>query len=1145
ALLGTVYVAPYQITYDTTLFADGSSQNLYVYVYDWAGNLNASTTNPVVVSVDNTDPTSSIIQPLPGANVTGTVNVRVVASDVGSGVEHVEIWNSTSFLGNAPFSAGYYIFSWDTTSGTQGAQTLYSRVYDNAGNMYHNSTGISVFVDNAIPNQADITSPTTGDNVSGTITIQAAVSDTGTGVYSVEFWYGPPGPGTQLGIDYSAPYSYTWDTTSVSDGAYSLYIKVNDYVGLSNTSSLVNITIDNTPPILTISYPTNGTEVYGATIWINGTSYDTMTGLVSFTWNDTINWELYKDPRVGDTTFALRNKTVVLGYVALTLNATDSVGNSEIATVYFNIIGVPTPTVDIQVPQDSAILNTNTIWINGTVTAGGSETISQMLIDNPSFTIHDDPTGSSSGTFSYYNSSPLADGVYTINVTAVNSISQKSYDLVTFRLDTTPPDTATITSPTAGANLSGTITILATATDTGGSGIAYVEFWNGSIQTGVLIGNDTTRSPYSTTWDTTLAVDGAHTLYVRAVDLAGNIRDSTGISVTVDNTLPNQADITSPVNGTYLRGNVIITATVADAGTGINYTEFYIGHPDTGTLIGTNYSSPSCSINWNTIGFDGIGILIYIKTYDFAGHALISSPANVTVDNQAPTTCVITAPAENANISGQVTVTATTQDNVGGSGIAYVEFWNGTPGSGQLIGNDTTPPSPFSILWDTTSWTDGVYLLQAKAVDYTGNSLVSAVRTVTVDNTPPNLAITTPTNGTTIYLSTSSTVWINGTTSDATTIVVSVKCNDSAFLLVKSPTVTDPSFAFRNQTAVSGLIQVLINSTDIVGNTQNVTLYFTVTTAPVPTVTITYPASDGLYLSLATIWINGTVTSGGGGHTISQMLINNPSFTIWDDPTGQESGVFSYYNSSPLADGAYTINVTAVNTLGLSDYALRSFTLDTIPPDSAVITSPPAGENVTGTITVVATATDTGGSGIAYVEFWNGSIQTGVLIGNDTTGSPYSTTWDTTLAVDGAHTLYVRAVDLAGNIRDSAGVSIIVDNTLPNQADIISPVNGTYQRGTILIVTTVADAGTGINYTEFYIGHPDTGTLLGTNFSSPTCSWSWNTIGYDGIRLLYIKTVDFTGHALISSPVNITIDNQAPISVVITSPADGSNISGQ
>jgi len=95
--------------------------------------------------------------------------------------------------------------------------------------------------------------------------------------------------------------------------------------------------------------------------------------------------------------------------------------------------------------------------------------------------------------------------------------------------DTTKP-TVSLTAPTAGATLSGTTTLTATASDN--VGVAKVEFFSGAT----LLNTDTT-SPYSYSWDTTTVTNGTYSLTAEAFDAAGNTQTSTAVSVTVNNTV--------------------------------------------------------------------------------------------------------------------------------------------------------------------------------------------------------------------------------------------------------------------------------------------------------------------------------------------------------------------------------------------------------------------------------------------------------------------------------------------------------------------------------------------------------------------------------------------------------------------------------
>jgi parallel beta-helix repeat protein len=80
--------------------------------------------------------------------------------------------------------------------------------------------------------------------------------------------------------------------------------------------------------------------------------------------------------------------------------------------------------------------------------------------------------------------------------------------------DTSPPSVS-ISAPSAGSTLRGTVAVSVTATDN--VGIARVE----ARVNGTLIGTDT-ASPYTFSWDTTRVADGSATLAVSAYDAAGN-----------------------------------------------------------------------------------------------------------------------------------------------------------------------------------------------------------------------------------------------------------------------------------------------------------------------------------------------------------------------------------------------------------------------------------------------------------------------------------------------------------------------------------------------------------------------------------------------------------------------------------------------
>jgi hypothetical protein len=93
--------------------------------------------------------------------------------------------------------------------------------------------------------------------------------------------------------------------------------------------------------------------------------------------------------------------------------------------------------------------------------------------------------------------------------------------------DVTAPTTS-ITSPTNGQTVSGTIPVSANADDN--VGVTLVEFYADNI----YIGSDNS-SPYQINWNTTNGSNGGHSLISRAYDAAGNVGASSAVNVTVNN----------------------------------------------------------------------------------------------------------------------------------------------------------------------------------------------------------------------------------------------------------------------------------------------------------------------------------------------------------------------------------------------------------------------------------------------------------------------------------------------------------------------------------------------------------------------------------------------------------------------------------
>lgn len=285
--------------------------------------------------------------------------------------------------------------------------------------------------------------------------------------------------------------------------------------------------------------------------------------------------------------------------------------------------------------------------------------------------------------------------------------------------DTTKP-TVSITAPAASATVSGTVNVTASASDN--VGVSKVEFY----VDGALKGTDTTAT-YLLSWNTTFLTNGSHTLAAKAYDAAGNVGQSSSITVNVNNPVADTTQpavaISSPASGATVQGTVAVSATASD-NVGVSKVEFYRNN----VLFAASNSAPY-SFSWNTTTVSNGSYTLMAKAYDAAGNVGQSGNVTVTVSNPVPDTTAptvsITSPANGSTVSGTVSITAGASDNVG---VSKVEFYV----NGVLKSTDTA--SPYSYSWNTTSVANASYTLIAKAYDAAGNTRQSGNVTVTVNN---------------------------------------------------------------------------------------------------------------------------------------------------------------------------------------------------------------------------------------------------------------------------------------------------------------------------------------------------------------------------------------------------------------------------
>jgi MYXO-CTERM domain-containing protein len=510
-----------------------------------------------------------------------------------------------------------------------------------------------------------------------------------------------------------------------------------------------------------------------------------------------------------------------------------------------------------------------------------------------------------------------------------------------------------------------------------------------------------------------------------------------------------------------------------------------------GTAVGTTTADASGNWTFTSPTLTEGSHTVRATATDPAGNTSADSNTNTfTVDATVPDTSIVSGPTGTVNSASATFDFSSTE-----AGVTYECSLDG--------GAFTACTDPVTF----TGLAEGEHTLAVRARDAGGNvDPTPATRTWTVDLTPPPApVVVTPANG--AVLNTATPV-ISGTAAPGSTVTVII----DGTAVGTATADASGNWTFTSPTLTEAQHTVSATATDPAGNTSPAsnTNTFRVDLTP-PAAPVVSTPTEGAVVDTATPVISGMAEP---GSTVTLVIDGTPVGTTTADASGNWT-----FTPPPLVDGPHTVTATATDVAGNTGPASapRTFTVDTEPPDTSIVSGPEG--------TVRSTS--------ATFDF--ASPETGVTYECSLDGAAFTACTDPvtfTGLADGEHTLRVRARDAAGRVDATpASRTWTVDTTAPAAPVITSPSNGAQVGGTPIFSGTAEPGSTVTVVVD--------GEVVGTTTANPEGNWTFTppTPLASGPHTVTVTATDLAGNTSPpSTAITIIVDTTVPDTFIDSGP---------
>ncbi|EBJ1202397.1 Ig-like domain repeat protein [Salmonella enterica] len=1147
----------------TSAWVDGN-YTLTVKVTDEAGNTRQSA--PLSVKVDTQVTIDGIVlvndSGITSDNITNEVHPHfrvTVPEDVN--VVRLSINSGTTWINATQSSTGIWDYTWPDAV-PEGKHTLVVEAIDIAGNTVTRTLDFTVDTTLLVPSITLDTandSGVAGDNITNEKTPGFTINGIDADAIRVAVQVTHNGTSKEVELTQSGGQWHFTPASNWVDGNYTLTVKVEDRAGNVSQSAPLAVAIDTQTEINNI-------------VLVNDTGMpdDNLTNALRPEFRVTVPEDVnaVRLSIDGGTTWVDAKKTsagvwdyswttdITEGVHTLTVEATDIAGNTATRTLDFTVdTTLSVPTITLDTANDSGVAGDNItnektpgFTING-IDTDASRVVVTVTHNGTNQEVELTQIG---GQWTFMPASDWVDGNYTLTVKVedrAGNVSQSAPLAVTIDTQTeinnivlvndtgVPDDNLTnALRPEFRIEVPEDVNVVRLSID---GGKTWVD------------ANKTSAGVWDYNWTTDIT-DGVHTLTVKVTDVAGNTATRT-LDFTVDTTL---------LVPTITLDNADDSGTKGDDLTNVNKPTFLLGNIDSDArfvtveiqhgsikevLTATRGTDGRWHFTPDNVWGDGRYTLT-VKVEDEAGNIRYSAPLSVTVD-----TDITINKIELVNDSGVVgdnmtndihpQFRVTVPEDVNSvrlsidGGATWVKATQGAAGTWGYTWPDEVK--------------DGKYTLQVEATDKAGNTTKQMLE-FTID---PTLSIPTieldskddtGTQGDELTHRTQPKFILQHIDLDAVSVMVSVEHGGvtSTFDAIKGAS----GWSFTPTAPWGdGGYTLMVMVEDKAGNVSH--------SAPLTVTVDTQTAINSIELVNDTGIPDDNLTNAVRPHfrvtvpdDVNAVRLSIDGGKTWVDAKRTSAGVWDYSWLTDVTEGAHTLTVEATDVAGNTVKETMSFTVDTTlsVPLIALDSADDSGvrEDELTRVNRPTFLLDNIDNDARYVtvEVQHGSTREVLKATQGANGR-----WSFTPAgdwADGQYTLTVKVEDEAGNIRQSAPLTVTVDTQ--TAIDGIELVNDHGISGDNLTnalrpefrVTTPGD----VNAVRLSLDG-DTNWVNATKNAAGVWEYSWPGDVGEGKHTLTVEATDAAGNTA-TRTLEFTVDTTLSEPVITLDSADDSGNKG-